>query len=112
MWFQRSFVVMQGSSLLGVSFTWVLHEFCGAALAEGAGAIASTTIEQAATAHELRLDPMRRGMSTSPFDDPAGAAEGRRRTWSGERRLRLGLQYQQLVHRPVPVRSGGMLRRL
>src|SRR4051794_2458230 len=54
MWFQRSFFVMQATSLLGVSLTWVAQVGFSAAVAVGAVHSASTTPAQTPMTHEAR----------------------------------------------------------
>src|SRR5512133_2498804 len=66
MWAQRSAVLMQGSSLLGLSFARALHALDDGSADAPGGAIRPTA-RQARTSHDLASRDLRRyGMRTSP----------------------------------------------
>src|ERR1051326_926497 len=72
----RAAVLMQGSSLLGVSFTRPLHAFDDGSADAPDGAIRPTT-RQPATSHDLASrDFTRCGMRPPPSNETAGGRTG------------------------------------
>src|SRR5690348_3843870 len=65
MWFQRSVSVMHGTSLAGVSFTWLSHDDDGAAVAPLGTRSAATAQHSAASHLSCRRSPLLTGIRAS-----------------------------------------------